>query len=91
MLITSYYMDIQVHEEVLCNISEYSYVTLFQGTILIDLQRNDLILRVSKALIKADTKSYILLETAAIFFLANLILKQSISSEYVMINFICMG
>ena len=34
-------------------------------------------------------KSYIPLETAAIFFLANL-LKQGISSEYVMVDFICM-
>ena len=31
------------------------------------------------------------LETAAIFFLANLYLKQGITSEYVMIVFICMG
>ena len=29
------------------------------------------------------------LETAAIFFLANLFLKQGISSEYVMVDFIC--
>ena len=36
-------------------------------------------------------KSYIPLETAAIFFLANVYLKQSISSEYVMVDFICMG
>ena len=37
-------------------------------------------------------KSYIPLETAAIFiFLANLFLKQDISSEYVMVYFICMG
>ena len=36
-------------------------------------------------------KSYIPLETAAIFFLANLFLKQGISSEYVMVDFICMG
>ena len=35
--------------------------------------------------------SYISLETAAIFFLANLFLKQGISSEYVMVDFICMG
>ena len=41
--------------------------------------------------IKADMKSYIPLETAAIFFLANLFLKQGISSEYVMVDFICMG
>ena len=36
-------------------------------------------------------KSYIPLETAAIYFLANLSLKQGISSEYVMVDFICMG
>ena len=36
-------------------------------------------------------KRYIPLETAAIFFLANLFLKQGISSEYVMVDFICMG
>ena len=41
--------------------------------------------------IKADMKSYISLETAAIFFLVNLFLKQGISSEYVMVDFICMG
>ena len=41
--------------------------------------------------IKADMKSYIPMETAAIFFLANLFLKQGISSEYVMVDFICMG
>ena len=35
-------------------------------------------------------KSYIPLETAAIFFLVTLILKQCISSEYVMVEFICM-
>ena len=42
-------------------------------------------------MLKADMKSYISLETAAIFFLANLFLKQGISSEYVMVDFICMG
>ena len=36
-------------------------------------------------------KSYIPLETAAIFFLANLFLKQGISAEYIMVDFICMG
>ena len=36
-------------------------------------------------------KSYIPLDTAAIFFLANLFLKQGTSSEYVMVDFICMG
>ena len=36
-------------------------------------------------------KSYIPQETAAIFFLANLFLKQGIYSEYVMVDFICMG
>ena len=40
---------------------------------------------------KADMKSYIPLEMAAIFFLANLFLKQGISSEYVMVDFICIG
>ena len=35
--------------------------------------------------------SYIPLETASIFFLANLYLEQGISSEYVMVDFICMG
>ena len=42
-------------------------------------------------LLKADMKIYIPLETAALFFLANLFLKQGISSEYVMVDFICMG
>ena len=40
---------------------------------------------------KADMKSYIPLETAAIFFLANLFPKQGISSEYVTADFICKG
>ena len=40
---------------------------------------------------KAYMKSYIPLETAAIYFLAKLYLKQGISSEYVMVEFICMG
>ena len=42
-------------------------------------------------LLKADMKSYIPLETAAIFFLANYFPKQGISSEYVTAEFICMG
>ena len=41
--------------------------------------------------IKADMKSYIPLETAVIFFLANPFPKQGISSEYVTVDFICMG
>ena len=41
--------------------------------------------------LKADMKSYIPLETAAIFFLANLFPRQGISSEYVTADFICMG
>ena len=40
---------------------------------------------------KADMKSYIPLEMADIFFLANLFPKQGISSEYVTIDFICMS
>ena len=44
-------------------------------------------------IIKADMKIYISLEMEAIFFLANLCLKQGTSSEYmyVMVDFICMG
>ena len=47
----------------------------------------------NKQLFKADMKSYMYLpvETAVIFFLANLFLKQGISSEYVMVDLICMG
>ena len=45
--------------------------------------------------IKAYVNSYIPLETAAIFFQANLYLKQgisvTISSENVVVDFICMG
>ena len=41
--------------------------------------------------LKADMKSYIPLETAAIFFLENLFVKHGISSEYVMVDLICMG
>ena len=41
--------------------------------------------------VKADMKSYIPLETAAICFLANFFPKQGISSEYVTVDFICMG
>ena len=47
--------------------------------------------QMSAALFKADMKRYIPLETAAIFILAKLFLKQGISSEYVMVDFICMG
>ena len=50
-----------------------------------------LINTVGENFIKADMKSYIPLETAAIFFQANLFLKQGISSEYVTVDFICMG
>ena len=46
---------------------------------------------ISSSVLKADMKSYIPLDTAAIFFLANLFLKQDTSSEYVMVDFICMG
>ena len=37
--------------------------------------------------LKAGMKSYIPLETIAIFFLANLYIKHDINSEYVMVNF----
>ena len=40
--------------------------------------------------LKADMKSYIPLETVAIFFPAKRYLKQGICSEYVMVDFICM-
>ena len=40
---------------------------------------------------KADLKSYIPLETAAIFFLANLFPKQGNSLEYVTVDSIVMG
>ena len=40
----------------------------------------------ASSVVKADMKSYTPLETAAIFFLANLFLKQGISSEYVMVE-----
>ena len=41
--------------------------------------------------IKADMKSYILLQTAAVFFLSNLYLKEEIGSAYAMVDFICKG
>ena len=43
--------------------------------------------------IKPYMKSYtgIPMETAVIFFLVNLFLKQGISSEHVMVDFICMA
>ena len=41
--------------------------------------------------VKADMENFMPLETAAILFLANLFLKQGVSSEYVMVDFICMG
>ena len=41
--------------------------------------------------VKAYMKNYIPLETTAIFFLANLFLKQGISSENVKVDFIRMG
>ena len=42
-------------------------------------------------LIKADMNSDILLQTAAIFFLSNIYLKQGIGSVYVIVDFICKG
>ena len=42
-------------------------------------------------LFKAGMKSYMSLETAAIFFLAKLFPKHGISSEYVTVDFICTG
>ena len=42
-------------------------------------------------LLKADMRSYILLQTAAIFFLSSLYLKQGIGSVNVIIDFICKG
>ena len=41
--------------------------------------------------IKANMNSYILLQTAAIFFPSSLYLKQGIDSVYVMVGFICKG
>ena len=48
-------------------------------------------MNILQIVIKADMKSYIPLETAAIFFLANFFPEQGISSEYVMADFVCMG
>ena len=42
-------------------------------------------------LLKANMNSYIQLQTAAIFFLSSLYLKQGIDSVYVMVGFICKG
>ena len=53
--------------------------------------RGDATLCVVISNIKTDMKSYLPLETAAIFFLANIFLKQCFSSEYGMVDFICMG
>ena len=44
-----------------------------------------------KAKAKAKVTRYIPLETAAIFFLANLYLKQGIGLVYVIVDLICMG
>ena len=41
--------------------------------------------------LKANMNSYIQLQTAAIFFLSSLYLKQGIDSVYVMVGFICKG
>ena len=43
------------------------------------------------AVFKAKLNLYIPLKTAAIFFLANLYLKQGIGQVYVMVDFICTG
>ena len=40
---------------------------------------------------KANMNSYIQLQTATIFFLSSLYLKQGIDSVYVMVGFICKG
>ena len=41
--------------------------------------------------LKANMNSYIQLQTAAIFFLSSLYLKQGIDSVYVMVGFTCKG
>ena len=41
--------------------------------------------------LKTDMKSYKPLETAAIYFLSNLCLKQGIGSAYVIVDYICKG
>ena len=41
--------------------------------------------------VKAYMNSYIQLQTAAIFFLSSLYLKQGIDSVYVTVGFICKG
>ena len=41
--------------------------------------------------LKANMNNYIQLQTAAIFFLSSLYLKQGIDSVYVMVGFICKG
>ena len=46
---------------------------------------------ISSASFKANTNSYMQLQTAAIFFLSSLYLKQGIDSVYVMVGFICKG
>ena len=47
--------------------------------------------RICAAVFKANMNSYIQLQTAAIFFLSSLYLKQGIDSVYVMVGFICKG
>ena len=49
------------------------------------------VIKCDTALVKAFMKSYIPLKTAAKYVLANLFLKQGISLEYDMVDFICMG
>ena len=47
--------------------------------------------QLNSSVLKADMKSYIPLDTAAIFFSSELISKTGYSSEYVMVDFICIG
>ena len=79
--------------------SEYCYV-IFSSVIYLAARtigaNSDTSINVSRIpntalLFNAGMKSYIPLETAAIFFLANLFLKHGISSDYVMVDFICIG
>ena len=77
----------QIYEEMLHN---HPFLTMSQiYEVMLPWKR--WVNSISSSVLKADMKSYIPQDTAAIFFLANLFLKQGTSSEYVMVDFICMG
>ena len=79
------YSRIKVIKVMFRHLSNYRLQTQ-KVSLLNDMQR-----MYRENLFKPDIKSYIPLERQPYFFLANLFLKQDFSSEYFMVDFICMA